>query len=150
MRKVVAISAIVLMSLCIIFVLIIYLMFSEGFSADYDKRLSQYPLMNQSCLAVYRNAGGGAMTGYSHAFFIVPKCAEKSALTATEVEGIKPFLNTDAVAYSVDLIADTFNTPLIKNGDQNINISIDGDIYNMDEEQLDNFNGDIMIEEVKR
>ena len=72
------------------------------------------------------------MTGYSHAFFITPTCDE-------EIDGIKPFLSTEDVEYSVFL--DEFS----------VEILVYGDIYNVNRRDFLEYKrryGDFVISEI--
>ncbi len=129
MRKFAVISLTVIFCTALTLILTVYIITKNGFSPIYDKLLSQHPLTNQSCILVYMNSGGGAMTGYSHAFFMASSCEK-------EIEDMKPFLNTDDVKYSISIDKDK------------INILIYGDIYNVNENRLEEYKkykGDITI-----
>jgi hypothetical protein len=125
MRKIVVTSLIIVIFLLCSLFLASYLFLYKEFSPLYDQRLTQQVLPNGACIQVYRNAGGGAMTGYSHAFFITDSCDKN-------IEGLAPFLNTEDAAYSIHV------------GD-NVNINIEGRVYNSNKEELNQYDGNIVV-----
>ena len=112
MRKAVVISLTIAFFTLLVLAAVVYFAIEDGFSPVYDKRLSQHPLTQQSCLLVYENSGGGAMTGYSHAFFLLPSCD-------AEIDAAKPFLNTADVQYCVSRVGDKTK------------LAVYGDVYNL-------------------